>query len=41
MLREDQISNIEDDKELNEAIQTMSWLKYRAMVDALKPPNLS
>jgi hypothetical protein len=39
MLREDQIGNIEDDKELNEAIQSMSWLKYRTMVDALKPPK--
>lgn len=39
MLRADQLSNIEDDREINEAIHSMSWLEYRMMVDVLKLSN--
>ena len=39
MLRSDQVSNIEDDKELNETIQSMNWRDYRIMVYASTGPG--
>jgi hypothetical protein len=36
MLRADQVKNIEDDRELNEAIQTLGWLKHRVVSHSIK-----
>lgn len=32
----DQVSNVEDDRELNEAIQAMDWRTYKDFVESLK-----